>query len=191
MYKVIVLGGGPSGLSAALLLADLGYQTLVLEDGRTQMGRAYVTNYLGLDEFEGPQLLEKGRQQVEQRGVEIRSERVTAIDEQEDHLLVTTAAGQHRAESILLCCGQGPGMELAKLANVELVEHDEPFTKLKVAIDERGRTSRKNVYAAGICAGTSSQAIIAAGHGAQVALNLISEQAGERVHIHRTIPPKK
>lgn len=45
----------------------------------------------------------------------------------------------------------------------------------------------EGIYACGTCAGIPSQAIIAAGNGAQVALNLISDLIGKRVHHHKVI----
>ncbi|PFY98372.1 FAD-dependent oxidoreductase [Bacillus wiedmannii] len=190
-YEVIVLGGGPAGLSAALTLADMEYKTLVIEDGRSQMKQAYVTTYLGLEDYEGHNLLDIGRKQLERRNISILSERVINIKYLDDHIVIETNSGLYSTQYVILCCGQGSGMKLAELANVKLITNDEPFTKMKVDTNERGLTSHPNVYAAGICAGTSSQAIIAAGNGAQVALNLISSDNKERVHSHRSISQTK
>ncbi|MFD2169978.1 NAD(P)/FAD-dependent oxidoreductase [Tumebacillus lipolyticus] len=190
-YDVIVLGAGPAGLSAAMFLHDKEINTLVIGDGRTMMKSAWVSNYLGVREpFLGTDLVETALKQVqEDRGVTVLNETVTAIEYGEAEIKVVTEQGTYLAEQLILASGQGPGFATAELAGVELLENDEPFTKKKIKIDDRCRTSQKNVYATGIAVGIASQAIVAAGHGAQTALNLISDRVGNRVHVHQT--PKR
>ncbi|MEC2393467.1 hypothetical protein COM64_20455 [Bacillus toyonensis] len=189
-YDVIVLGGGAAGLSAALFLGDMKYNTLVIEDGRSQLKKALISNYLGMQEFEGTTLLDVGKKQLEQNDVNVVSDRVIKIIYFNNYIEIETENGKYLTNELILCCGQGPGLKLAELANVELISNDEPFAKMKIKIDEYGLTSQPRVYAAGICTGTSSQAIIAAGHGAQIALNIISAREGRRVHNHQSIPVK-
>ncbi|MFJ5965941.1 hypothetical protein [Bacillus sp. NPDC093026] len=88
----------------------------------------------------------------------------------------------YEARFLLLCTGQGTGLKGAKSSGIQMVSNEEPFTKEKMLIDDQHYTSIKRIYVAGICTGISSQAMIAAGHGAQAALNLISEIEGV-VHI--------
>ncbi|MGB8954351.1 MAG: FAD-dependent oxidoreductase [Tumebacillaceae bacterium] len=190
-YDVIVLGAGPAGLSAAMFLHDKELSTLVIGDGRTMMKSAWVGNYLGIRQpFLGTDLLETALKQVrEDRGVPVRSETVTAIKYHDEDIEVITEQGVYSSSQLILANGQGPGFEIAELAEVELADNGEPFVKMKIKIDDRCRTSKKNVYATGIAVGISSQAIVAAGHGAQTALNLISDRVGKRVHVHQS--PKK
>ena len=190
-YDVIIIGAGPSGLSASLFLADAELDALVIGDGRTQLKSAWVDNYLGLEPFNGVELAELGRKQAEARGVSLLDAKVTAVQtEGEKIVIVTEAAGTFETDELIIASGQGPNIATAELAGVELVENNEPFTKLKIKIDEQHRTSVPNIWATGIAAGIGSQAIIAAGHGAQTALNLISARAEERVVYHKT-PAKK
>jgi thioredoxin reductase len=56
--------------------------------------------------------------------------------------------------------------------------------KTVVTVDEHGRTSAPGIWAAGTIAGVSVHTIITAGDGARVAINLLSEQRGERYVDH-------
>ncbi|KEO80861.1 NAD(P)/FAD-dependent oxidoreductase [Tumebacillus flagellatus] len=188
-FDVIVLGAGASGLSAAIMLGDKNLSTLVIGDGRSQMNMAWVENFLGFEEpVVGSHILEIGRKQVAKRGIEVLDLQVTEIVHTDDLVTVKTESASYSARKLILASGQGPLIATAELAGVELVENDEPFTKMKIKIDERHRTSLSNVYATGIATGCASQAIVAAGHGAQTALNLISDLEGKRVHHHQGIP---
>lgn len=189
IYDVIVLGAGASGLSAALLLGDKNISTLVIGDGRSQMNMAWVENYLGFEEaLVGGSILEIGRKQVAKRGIEIVDDKVVEIVHSEAEIRISTETGTYLTKQLILASGQGPLLATAGLAGVEMVDNDEPFTKQKIKIDDRSRTSLPNVYATGIAVGVASQAIVAAGHGAQTALNLISDLEGKRVHHHQGIP---
>jgi hypothetical protein len=56
----------------------------------------------------------------------------------------------------------------------------EPWIKTVVTVAATGRTSAPRVWAAGTVAGTSMHTIVVAGDGARVAINIVSEQRGER-----------
>jgi thioredoxin reductase (NADPH) len=189
-FDVIVIGAGPSGLSAAMFLAEGELKTLVIGHGVTQMKSAWIENYFGIEEgFHGSDLNEIGRRQVEKLGVQVVDGKVTDIKKGETFTVVTEA-GEFEADELILASGQGPNIGTPELARVEMVENDEPFSKAKIKIDERHRTSVPGIWATGIATGIGSQAVIAAGHGAQTALNVISARLGERKVIHRT-PAKK
>lgn len=194
-FHVIIIGGGPAGLSAAMYFAKAEYETLVISDGRTLLNSALLDNtYLGITEkLNGEDFHKLATQQVESMGVEIQTGKVTAVrehgeagEEGEATYEVVTEAGTYVAEFLVFA--SGISFDTASLAGLELLEHDEPFISKRVKVDERGRTGVRNIYAAGIAAGVASQAIVAAGHGAQVAINVISDVEEERVVIHDKKP---
>ena len=71
-FDVIIIGGGPAGLSAALWCGDLGLKTLLLEK-RSEFGgqllRVYnrIENYLGIDAGNGLEMRDRFLLQIEKR----------------------------------------------------------------------------------------------------------------------------
>lgn len=93
MYDVIVVGGGPAGLSAALALGHFRRSVLVLDAGeqRNRLGHA-VHNYLGLDGISPRELLERGRAEARRAGAELREGRVLGIRRRADGFAVSVDA---------------------------------------------------------------------------------------------------
>ncbi|MNN66574.1 hypothetical protein D3C81_1821590 [compost metagenome] len=67
---------------------------------------------------------------------------------------------------------------------METKDGTEPRIKTVVAVDAEGRTNIAGIWAAGTVAGVSVHAIITAGDGAKVAINIISELNGARYVDH-------
>ena len=78
-YDVIIVGGGPAGLSAALVLGRCRWRVLVIDDGDPRNARAQgVSGYLGRDGIAPLELLRLGREELARYGVEVRNERVVS-----------------------------------------------------------------------------------------------------------------
>jgi len=178
MWDVLVVGGGPSGLSAALFLARAGLKVLVLDGGRSQVLQvSRVPNYPGLlDEPSGEELLRRLREHAERYGTQIQRGVVKGVRDKGGVFEVETDGGVVEAERLLLCTHKDPTLpSLLGLARKGAF----------IDTDEGGRTSYPRVYAAGVARGkVPGHAIVSAGDGAYVAVQLISDLRGEPYKDH-------
>jgi thioredoxin reductase len=79
-YEVAIVGGGPAGLSAALVLARFRRSVVVLDAGQQRnLATHAVHNYLGLEGISPRELLRRGREEARRAGAELRKARVTGI----------------------------------------------------------------------------------------------------------------
>ena len=108
MYDVIVVGGGPAGLTAGLYAARAGKDVLILE-GETPGGQInfspLVVNYPGLPGISGSQFAENLTQQVQSQGAHIRQEMVSFLRTQGGRVELTTEKGRYTGTALVLATG--------------------------------------------------------------------------------------
>lgn len=80
MYDVIIIGGGPAGVSAAIYTVRAGLKTLIIENGVNALGKAHlIQNYYG-SIMNGADMYQKGLEQASELGVEIINAEVVSAE---------------------------------------------------------------------------------------------------------------
>lgn len=111
LYDAIIIGGGPSGLSAAIYMARAQYRTLVIEKDKTG-GQITITsevvNYPGVISTSGTALTENMRKQAENFGAEFLNAEVTELNFDGHIKKVTANKVEYSTIGIVIATGAVP-----------------------------------------------------------------------------------
>lgn len=109
VYDVIILGGGPAGLTAGIYTARQGLSTLLIE-GKKLGGRASgphrVENFPGFPEgLTGTELMDRFIKQTKKFGVEFKQETVVGLSDMGDSKFVQTRGGFYQSKAVVVTTG--------------------------------------------------------------------------------------
>lgn len=109
--KIIIIGSGPAGLTAAIYAARAGLSPLFFEGanpGGQLMGTTYVDNWPGSNHILGPQLMQSMLEHAHQLGTRRMSEEVVRVDFANKPFTLTTKKNTYTAHAIIIATGATP-----------------------------------------------------------------------------------
>lgn len=112
LYDLIIIGGGPAGLSAAIYGGRAKLKTLVINKGVVGglvNTTREIVNYPGYPEISGPDLMKNFKKHAESFGVEfLRDEVINADLSQKEKYVMTKKGKEFLAKAVIIACGSEP-----------------------------------------------------------------------------------
>lgn len=111
MHDLVIIGGGPAGLTAAIYAVRYGLDTLVLEKNVVpgQISTAErVENYPGFASISGMELMDKFKTHAENAGVKIEINNVKTVRDEGEKKVIVTDEGDIEALAVIIATGANP-----------------------------------------------------------------------------------
>ena len=192
-FDVIVIGDGVGGLSCAMTLASAHVKrwwddrrVLLIGDGRSDLEKARLFNAPGITPgTDGTAVLQTMREQLAQYPAATHlTGHVVHIERCDQAWNVVTETGDMHSTPILILATGYKRWEFEGLP-VSPAPHPRGGKPDRISLQHDGVSQvSPNLHVAGLLGGGSSQFAIAAGIGAQVAVEILSKWAGKRTHVH-------
>jgi len=110
-YRLVIAGGGPAALSAAIYAARYGISHVVLESwkpGGQAALTAEIENYPGFSRVSGADLTDAMKKQALEAGAVFRMETVETASEKNGRILVKTDSGEYYSDFLIIATGAAP-----------------------------------------------------------------------------------
>ena len=109
MIDILIIGGGPAGLSAAIYAKRAGYSVMIIDKGPSecQLAKAVeIENYLGLNSISGSDLYTKFQEHVKAQGIETIKRAVIAVEKTDCGFKVSTKKDTYESKYLIIATGR-------------------------------------------------------------------------------------
>lgn len=109
MKRIVIIGYGPAGISAAIYLKRSGFNPMVVGKDYGALGNypKPIDNYYGLSTPKtGKELIESGIEQAKRLGIDVLTDTVIALNERDGVFEIETLSHTYRAKAVLLATGK-------------------------------------------------------------------------------------
>lgn len=186
-FDVLIIGGGVAGMQCALVLGSAKNKPfakskktgIIMHQKASHLQNALFNNVLGISpKTLGKDILLDGKLQLSRlypEVLQIEHEKVLEIITNKESYTIVTTKSRYLATAIVLALNYSKPFTIKGLENF-LVPHKRANpTKDRIELKNRNYKIRKNLYCCGTIAGIRSQFAIAAGSGASVATDILTE----------------
>lgn len=108
MYDLIIIGGGPAGITAGIYSARLNLKTLLIAKsfgGQVSNKAVAIENWPGIDSIQGPDLVKKMENHLKGFNIETKIEEVLKIDKEDGNFIVSTKEDKYKSRSVVIATG--------------------------------------------------------------------------------------
>lgn len=200
MFDVLIIGGGVSGVSCALVLGSAKIKPFVTEKNigiishkkNSNLQEAIINNAYGIPTGKlGVDLLAESIQHLSQNYphiIQIPNEKVLKIEGQSEEFTITTNRNTYRSKTVVVGIGAANTFAIEGLMQYIQPNKKTPPEKQRIQLKNADYIVVEGIYVIGTLAGLRSQVAIAAGSGAAVATDILTLwNDGIQTQVHDSI----
>ena len=200
MFDVLIIGGGVSGVSAALLFGSAKEKSfmadkkigLIAHQKASSLQNALFNNAYGIAPGTlGRNLLNSSLEHLQNlypQILQIEGEKVVRISGEFNNFTITTNKNTYHSKLIMIGIGAGNPFTIEGLENYIIPHKKAAPEKNRIQLENNDHLVTEGIYAIGTLAGHRSQLVIAAGSGASAATDVLTLwNDGKPVQVHDAV----
>ncbi len=200
MFDVLIIGGGVSGVSAALIFGsakEKSFMTdkkigIIAHQKSSSLQKAIFNNAYGIAPGTlGSNLLNSSLEHLQNlypHIVQIADEKVLNISGESGNFTITTNKNTYQSKLIMIGIGAGNPFMIEGLENYIIPHKKAAPEKNRIQLANNDHLVTEGIYAIGTLAGQRSQLVIAAGSGASAATDVLTLwNDGKPVQVHDAV----
>ncbi|MEN9908254.1 MAG: hypothetical protein RLZZ540_1403 [Bacteroidota bacterium] len=200
MFDVLIIGGGVSGMSCALVLGSAKNKSFATEkkigifshQKASSLQDALFNNAYGIPAGKlGSELLSESIEHLSQAYphiTQIQNEKVLRIEGESPNFNVITNKSSYKTKAIVVGIGSANTFAIEGLTQYVIPHQKALPEKQRIQLKNSDHKVTEGIYAIGTLAGWRSQLAIAAGSGAAVATDILTLwNGGTQTHAHDSI----
>ena len=200
MFDVLIIGGGVSGVSAALIFGSAKEKSfmadkqigIIAHQKASSLQNALFNNAYGIAPGTlGRNLLNSSLEHLQNlypQILQIEGEKVVRISGEFNNFTITTNKNTYHSKLIMIGIGAGNPFTIEGLENYIIPHRKAAPEKNRIQLENNDHLVTEGIYAIGTLAGHRSQLVIAAGSGASAATDVLTLwNDGKPVQIHDAV----
>ena len=200
MFDVLIIGGGVSGMSCALVLGSAHNKPFAIDkkigiithQKASSLQDALFNNAYGISAGKlGSELLTESVEQLQQlypNVNQIPNEKVMKIDGEFGNFTITTNKNVYRSQLVVISIGAGNPFTIEGLEEYVIPHQKTIPEKNRIQLKNVDHKVTEGIYVTGTLAGWRSQLAIASGSGAAVATDILTLwNNGVHVQVHDSV----